>query len=254
MLVENKPRRSRPTRGPHTKKKKNRTRWQARQSKAKNTTNVSPLITVHQSHSFTTSAGANKQTVFPNPARQHVRPLTSGPTRVKGSRGVSLVSCARAENAEAIGWSTASGDALMRASEGSNVHASHRSSDATLRPQSRCVRAGTGPTHDAPSTLLAPESGGLRERRRRPTTLDPVTSHVPRSHTVSATQATTSERQRAGICGISGGPNGASDLLSGTTSLSDAAARRRESFSDARRDRTPWPDIGKDVLSSDIEA
>ena len=70
---------------------------------------------------------------------------------------------------------------------------------------------------------------------------------------MSTTRATTSERQRAGICGASEGPNGASDLLSGTASVSDAAARRKKSFSDARRDRTPFPDIGNDVLSSDID-
>ena len=117
--------------------------------------------------------------MFQNPARQHVRPLTSGPTRVKGSRRVSLVASAgRAENAEAIGWSAASGDALMRASAGSNVHASHRSSDATLRPQSRCVCAGRDTTHYLPSALLAPESGGLRERGRPPSILTRPMSHA----------------------------------------------------------------------------
>ncbi|KAH9063741.1 hypothetical protein EDB83DRAFT_2315303 [Lactarius deliciosus] len=151
--------------------------------------------------------GANRPTVFPNLARQHVRPLTSGPTRVKGSRGVSLATADRAENPEAIGWSAASGDALMRASAGLNVHASHGPSDTALRPQSRCVRGTTS------TAFLASESGRLCERRRRPTTLDPVTSHAPRSHIVSTTRPTTSERQRAGICGASGGPNGVVDAV-----------------------------------------
>jgi hypothetical protein len=192
--------------------------------------------------------------VFPNPARKYVRPLTSGRTRVNGSRAVSRVTAGRAANAgTAAGSSAARGDALTRASAGSNVHASQRSSDAALSPQSRCVCADKDAASTI-STLLVPASGGFRERRRRPTTLDPTTSHAPRSHVVSAIWEITRDRQRAGILGGSDGPTGASDALSGTTSVSTAAARRKDSFSDARRLSTPCPEMGNGALSSDMDA
>jgi hypothetical protein len=191
--------------------------------------------------------------VFPNPARIYVRPLTSGRTRVNGNRDASRVTAGLAANAGSAAVSSAArGDALTRVSVGSNVHASQRSSDAALSPQSRCACAD----NDAASTipvLFVSESGGFRERRRRPTTLDPATSHAPRSHVVSAIWEITRERQRAGIWGGSDGPSGASDAFSGTTSVSAAAMRRRESFSDARRESTPCPETGNGALSSDTD-
>lgn len=172
---------------------------------------------------------------------------------MNGNRDVSRVTAGLAENAgTAVVSSAARGDALTRASAGSNVHTSQRSSDAVLSPQSRCVCAD----NDAASTipvLFVSESGGFRERRRRPTTFDPATSHVPRSHVVSAIWEITRERQREGIRGGSDGPRGASDAFSGTTRVSAADIRRRESFSDARRESTPCPETGNGALSSDTD-
>jgi hypothetical protein len=121
-----------------------------------------------------------------------------------------------------------------------------------LRPQSRCACAD----NDAASTipiLFVSESGGFRERRRRPTTLDPAMFYAPRSHVVYAIWEITRERHRAGIRGGSEGPSGASDAFSGT-SVSVAAMGRRESFSDARRESTPCPETGNGALSSDMDA
>ena len=42
--------------------------------------------------------------------------------------------------------------------------------------------------------------------------------------------------------------------FSGTTSVSAAAARRRESFSEVRRESTPCPETGKGAPSSDMDA
>ncbi len=192
--------------------------------------------------------------MFPNPASKYVRPLTSGRTRVNGNRGVSRVVAGLAANAGSAAVSSAArGDVLTRASAGSNVHASQRSSEAALSPQSRCARADKDAASTVP-VLLVSESGGFRERRRRPTTLDPTTSHAPRSHVVSAIWEITSERQRAGIWGGSNGPGGASDAFSGTTNVSAAAMRRKESFSDARRESTPCPEMGNGAPSSDMDA
>jgi hypothetical protein len=55
------------------------------------------------------------------------------------------------------------------------------------------------------------------------------------------------------MCGGFGGPNDASDGFSGTMGMS-APARRRKSFSDTRRDSTPWPEIGNAEPSSDMDA
>ena len=192
--------------------------------------------------------------MFPNPARKHVFPLTSGRTRVNGSRGVSRVTAGRAANTdEAAGSSDERGDALTRASMGSKVQASHRSRDAALRPQSRRACSRNDPASPV-AVAFACESGGFRERRRRPITLDPATSQAPRSHVVSAIREITRDRQRAGIRGGLEGPNGASDAFSGTTEVSAVAARRRESFSDARRESTPCPETGNGALSSDMDA
>ena len=127
-----------------------------------------------------------------------------------------------------------------------------------LRPHSRCACAD----NDAASTipvLFVSESGGFRERRRRPTTLeylslDPAMFHAPRSHVVYAIWEITRERHRAGIWGGSEGPSGALDAFSGTTTVSVAAMVRRESFSDARRESTPCPETGNGALSSDMDA
>jgi len=71
---------------------------------------------------------------------------------------------------------------------------------------------------------------------------------------MSAIREITRERQRAGICGGSDGPNGASSTVSGTTSVSRAAVRRTKSFSEARRESTPCPETGNGALSSDMDA
>ena len=100
----------------------------------------------------------------------------------------------------ATGSSNERGDALTRASMGSKVQASHRSRDAALSPQSRRACSRNDPTSPVP-VAFACESGGFRERRRRPSTLDPATSHTPRSHVVSAIREITRDRQRVGIRG-----------------------------------------------------
>ena len=206
-----------------------------------------------QFDSLSVSVGISRPTVFPNPARKHVFPLTSGRTRVNGSRGVSRVTAGRAANASAATDSSDDrGDAVTRASMGSKVQASHRSSDAALSPQSRSRR--TYSRNDPVPVAFACESGGFRERRRRPSTLEPATSHAPRSHVVSAIREITRDRQRAGIRGGLEGPNGESEAFSGTTEVSVVAARRRESFSDARRESTPCPEMGNGALSSDMDA
>jgi len=149
--------------------------------------------------------------------------------------------------------SAARDDALTRASARSNVHASQRSSEAALRPQSRCAYVDKDAASTIPA-LLVSESGGFRERRRSPTTLEPATSHAPRSHVVSAIWEITRERQRVGIWGGSDGPSGASDTFSGTTSVSAPAMRRKKSFSEARRESTPCPEMGNGALPSDVDA
>lgn len=211
---------------------------------------------VHQLISLSVSVGISRHTVFPNPARKLVFPLTRGRTRVNGSRGISRVTAGRTANAGAVaGSSAARGDTLTRPSTGSKVHASHRSRDAALSPQS--CRVCSEKKHAASPGPIAfgCESGGFRERRRRPSTLDPATSHEPRSHVVSAIREITRDRHRADICGGSKGPNGVSDAaFSGTTSVSAAAARRRKSFSDARRESKPCPETGNGALSSDMDA
>jgi hypothetical protein len=209
---------------------------------------------VHHFASLSVSVGISRPTVFPNPARKHVFPLTRGRTRVNGSRGVSRVTAGRAADAEAATTSRAArGDALTHASTGSKVHTSHRSRDAALSPQSRRVCSGKEPAFPVP-VVFSCESGGFRERRRRPSTLDPATTHAPRSQAVLAIREITRDRQRAGICGGSKGPNGASDASSGTMSVSAAPIRCSESFSDVRRGSTPCPETGNGALSSDMEA
>jgi hypothetical protein len=125
---------------------------------------------------------------------------------VNGSRGVSRgVIAVHAKHDEVAGPSAASGDAVTRASMGSNVHASHRSSDAALSPQSRCAcplaLAFSRAEQDGNAVAATEDfafpavSGGFRERRRRPTTLGPATSHAPRSHVVVAILEIARERQ-----------------------------------------------------------
>ena len=199
------------------------------------------------------SVGISRPTVFPNPARNHVFTLTSGRTRVDGSRGVSRVTAGRATNAgAATGSSDERGDARTRASMGSNVHASHRSRDAALSPQSRRACSRNDPASPVPVAFVC-KSGGFRDRRRRPSTLDPATSHAPRSHVVSEIREITGDRQRAGIRGGLEGPKGASDAFSGTTEVAAVAAWRRESFSDARRESMLCLETGNGALSSGID-
>jgi len=198
----------------------------------------------------------NKPTVLPNPANPCDFATAKGDTRVKGSRGIVSFEDTRdaeesaeeeedVEDRDGAGVSmfptrVANAELWIRAPEGSNDHSSHLSNVADVNPgcSARILR------------LTLPLFTADRGFRRTPTTRRLEISHPPLSQTVSATRTTQTgchNEVEFGDCLIDMDSSGLrrswSSLAVGRVNLS--SERRPISFSDARRECTPCPEIGK---------
>jgi hypothetical protein len=132
-----------------------------------------------------------------------------------------------------------------RVPDGSNDHHSHLSNVADVSPG--CSTRG----------LRLSFFTADRGFRRTPTTRRSETSHPPRSQTVSATRTTKTccqnERLGDGLMDSSGPKrSGSSPKVGRDNNISDD--RRPKSFSDARRECIPCPEIGNGGGSKTVDS